>query len=62
MDGRLIENNLNNNGISRRWLEAELEKREKSIEDVFYAVKSTNGKLRLDFYEDGLRQPIDKES
>jgi uncharacterized membrane protein YcaP (DUF421 family) len=59
MDGRLIENNLNNNGISRRWLEAELEK---SIEDVFYAVKSTNGKLRLDFYEDGLRQPIDKES
>lgn len=62
MDGQLIENNLSNNGVSRRWLEAELERREKSIADVFYAVKSTNGKLMLDFYEDGLRQPIDKES
>ncbi|TNJ62790.1 DUF421 domain-containing protein [Paenibacillus hemerocallicola] len=62
MDGQLIENNLNNNDVSRRWLEAELEKREKNIADVFYAVKSTNGKLMLDFYEDGLKRPIDKES
>ncbi|MDF2660776.1 MAG: rane protein [Paenibacillus sp.] len=61
MDGQLIENNLNNNGVSRRWLEAELEKREKNIADVFYAVKSTNGKLMLDFYEDGLKRPIDQE-
>lgn len=62
MDGKLIENNLNNKAVSRRWLEDQLEKRGKRIEDVFYAVKSTNGKLILDYYQDGLKHPIDKEN
>lgn len=61
MDGQVIENNLNLHGVSRRWLESELEKRQKNISDVFYAVKSTKGKLILDFYQDGLKSPIDQE-
>jgi uncharacterized membrane protein YcaP (DUF421 family) len=62
MDGQLIEDNLNRHEVSRGWLEAELNRRKKRIEDVFYAVKSTNGKLILDFYNDGLKQPIDPET
>ncbi|MEF3307551.1 DUF421 domain-containing protein [Paenibacillus sp. GYB004] len=61
MDGQLIERNLNEHGVSRKWLESELEHKNKRISDVFYAVKSTSGKLMLDFYQDGLKQPIDKE-
>ncbi|WP_240041082.1 DUF421 domain-containing protein [Paenibacillus ginsengarvi] len=61
MDGQLIDNNLDNDGVSIRWLESELEKRDKRIADVFYAVISTNGKLILDFYKDNLKQPVDKE-
>lgn len=62
MDGQIVDNNLKDEGLSRRWLEQQLEKRDKQVEDVFYAVLSTNGKLMLDFYEDGLNNPIDKEN
>ncbi|PYI56954.1 DUF421 domain-containing protein [Paenibacillus flagellatus] len=61
MDGRLIERNLADYGVSRTWLLSRLEKRGKRVEDVFYAVKSTDGKLRLDFYEDRLEEPVDQE-
>ncbi|MEK8129807.1 DUF421 domain-containing protein [Paenibacillus filicis] len=62
MDGQLIKENLTQHEVSQRWLETELDKRKKRIDDVFYAVKSTSGKLILDFYDDGLKRPIDQEN
>ncbi|SFJ21626.1 Uncharacterized membrane protein YcaP, DUF421 family [Paenibacillus sp. UNC496MF] len=61
MDGALVEGNLEANGLTREWLERELGRRGKRLEDVFYAVRGTHGQLFVDGYEDRIRRPVDKE-
>lgn len=63
MDGKLVEDNLKQHGLTREWLEKELDKKQKgkTLADVFYAVKGTEQQLVFDFYGDGLQQPLDRE-
>jgi len=51
MDGELIQKNLNP-PYTMDWLLQELGKRNVTVEDTFYAVKGTNGKLYIDLYKD----------
>jgi uncharacterized membrane protein YcaP (DUF421 family) len=61
MDGVLMEENLENNGLTKEWLENELRRKGKRISDVFYGVRGTQQQLVFDYYEDGIKEPIDKE-
>lgn len=61
MDGVLIEENLENNGLTKEWLENELRRKGKRISDVFYGVRGTQQQLVFDYYEDKINKPIDKE-
>jgi uncharacterized membrane protein YcaP (DUF421 family) len=59
MDGKVIEDNLIQNGLTVHWLEKELRQRNKKVLDVFYAVKDTQNKLYFDYYQDNIQKPID---
>ncbi|MGO4788655.1 DUF421 domain-containing protein [Paenibacillus sp. 2KB_20] len=59
IDGKIIEDNLTENGLTSQWLESELKKRNKAVSDVFYAVKGTQNKLFFDYYQDNIQKPID---
>lgn len=61
MDGTLMEKDMENNGMTKEWLETELRRKGKRISDVFYAVRGTQQQLVFDFYEDDIHKPIDKE-
>lgn len=61
MDGKLIEDNLKENGLTKEWLENELRRMGKEISDVFYGVRGTQQQLVFDYYEDGIKKSIDKE-
>ncbi|MDQ0872350.1 uncharacterized membrane protein YcaP (DUF421 family) [Paenibacillus sp. V4I3] len=61
MDGKMMEKNLENNGLTKEWLELELKRKGKKLSDVFYAARGTKQQLVFDFYEDGIHQTIDKE-
>lgn len=61
MDGQIIGDNLKSSGLSREWLISQLEKRGHSPESVNYVVRSTNGSLFIDSFEDHIRHPIDRE-
>jgi uncharacterized membrane protein YcaP (DUF421 family) len=61
MDGEIIEGNLKRNGLEKEWLIKELKNRGKKISDVFYAVRGTRQQIIIDFYEDNINKPIDKE-
>jgi uncharacterized membrane protein YcaP (DUF421 family) len=61
MDGTLMEQNLTANGLTREWLEGVLRRKGKRIDDVFYAVRGTHQQLFFDYYEDRIKQPVDKE-
>lgn len=61
MDGQLLEGNLKVNNIPPEWVIDKLTARGKQLEDVFYAVKGSNGQLYLDFYQDKISHPIDIE-
>ncbi|MFP3123626.1 DUF421 domain-containing protein [Ectobacillus funiculus] len=52
MDGEIIHKNLNY-PYTMDWLLAELKKRNTTVEDTYYVVKGTNGKLYIDLYKDG---------
>lgn len=52
MDGEIIHKNLNQ-PYTMDWLLQELKKRNITVEDTYYAVKGTNGKLYIDLYKDG---------
>lgn len=60
IDGKIIEDNLIQNGLTTQWLDKELRKRNKAVLDVFYAVKGTQNKLFFDYYQDDIQKPIDK--
>lgn len=59
MDGKIIDDNLRQNRIDKEWLLSQVKARGLSVEDVNYAVKSSNGNLFFDVYEDRLNQTID---
>jgi len=59
IDGKIIEDNLANNGLTLKWLEQELKNRNKSVSDVFYAVRGTQNHLYFDYYRDHIKKPID---
>ena len=51
MDGVIVEKNLNDQ-YSRGWLDQQLQTRNLNMEDVYYAVISSNGSLIIDLYND----------
>jgi uncharacterized membrane protein YcaP (DUF421 family) len=61
MDGIVLEKNLENQGLTKQWLENEVKRKGKQMSDVFYVVRGTHQELFFDFYEDKIRQPIDRE-
>jgi len=61
MDGEIITNNIQQGNLSQKWLDEELRRRGLSVEQVFYAVRGTNGQLHFDLYQDQIRHPIKKE-
>ncbi|WP_010283296.1 DUF421 domain-containing protein [Bacillus timonensis] len=61
MDGEIIEENLEQNKITRSWLKVELQKRGLTVHDVVYAVLAANSNLYIDTYRDHIHSPIDKE-
>jgi len=61
IDGQLLSDTLQANRIPEAWLLSQLKVRGKRLEDVFYAVKGSNGQLYVDDYRDHLRHPIDVE-
>ncbi|MHA7582561.1 DUF421 domain-containing protein [Paenibacillus vandeheii] len=61
IDGQLLQDTLNSNHISESWLLSQLKERDKKLEDVFYAVKGSNGHLYVDDYKDNIHHPIDVE-
>lgn len=61
MDGKVIEENLQQNNLSTQWLDDELKKRQLYITDVFYAVLLAQNNLYIDCYNDYISAPIDIE-
>jgi uncharacterized membrane protein YcaP (DUF421 family) len=61
IDGQLLHDNFNSNHIPESWLLSQLKSRGKKLEEVFYAVKSSNGQLYVDEYKDKIQHPIDVE-
>ncbi|MBU2703825.1 uncharacterized membrane protein YcaP (DUF421 family) [Sporomusaceae bacterium BoRhaA] len=53
LDGKVIEQNLQNNGLNKEWLNKKLqEKGINNIQEVAFAALSTNGNLYVDLYRD----------
>ncbi|SKC66059.1 DUF421 domain-containing protein [Maledivibacter halophilus] len=53
LDGKLIENSLKLNSLTKHWLKDELKKRGiKDIKEVAFAALATNGNLYIDLYRD----------
>jgi uncharacterized membrane protein YcaP (DUF421 family) len=61
MDGQVISENIAQDDMSPEWLSKQLEIRNLSLDEVFYAVKGTNGNLYFDLYKDPIKHPIDIE-
>ncbi|MEC0128946.1 DUF421 domain-containing protein [Paenibacillus pabuli] len=61
MDGVLLNENLTLNNVSEELLLKQLKSNQKQIRDVFYAVKGSDGRLYIDYYNDKLKHPIDVE-
>ncbi|AET61279.1 membrane protein [Paenibacillus terrae HPL-003] len=61
MDGSIIEANLKENDITTEWLHSQIKKKGLSIENINYAVISSNGNIYFDEYKDRIEHPVDKE-
>ncbi|MGE1211550.1 DUF421 domain-containing protein [Bacillus pumilus] len=61
MDGKLILKNIHENQLTVEWIDEELKKRQLSLKDIVYAVRSSNGSLYIDTYDDHIHSPIDQE-
>lgn len=61
IDERLLDDTLNSNHIPESWILSQLKARGKKLEDVFYAVKGSNGRLYVDDCKDDIQHPIDGE-
>ncbi|PHJ39709.1 hypothetical protein P378_01715 [Desulforamulus profundi] len=56
VDGKLIQQNLQQNNLSKEWLITQLQKQGiKSIEEVSFASLDTSGNLYVDKYHDNLQ-------
>lgn len=60
MDGAVIEQSLTST-YTRSWLEQQLQIRKVKINDIYYAVISSNGTLSLDLYDDHVKNPSFKK-
>jgi uncharacterized membrane protein YcaP (DUF421 family) len=61
MDGNIIGTNLEENDLTKDWLLSQVENKGLSIENINYAVISSNGNIYFDEYKDRIRNPVDKE-
>lgn len=61
MDGEIICDNLEQNGLTSEWLMNQVKKKGLSLAEVSYAVRTSSGKIYVDRYEDHITKPIDKE-
>ncbi|MGW8957916.1 DUF421 domain-containing protein [Paenibacillus sp. NPDC055715] len=61
MDGNIIDANLKQNDITTEWLLSQVKKKGFSIENINYAVISSDGNIYFDEYKDQIRNPIDRE-
>lgn len=61
MDGKILNKNLNHVALSTEKLSQDVKKKGKTLDEVFYAVRSTDGQIYYDFYSDNIKKPIDKE-
>lgn len=61
MDGIILEENLRKHGLNKEWLEKQVRRQGKQLSDVFYAVRGTQQQMFFDYYQDGIRHPVDKE-
>lgn len=61
MDGKIIEKNLVENGLTKDWLSKEIQKKGLTLSDVCYAVRGTNKQLYFDLYRDQISSSVDKE-
>lgn len=57
MDGTIIDEPLATAGLSRGWLETELEKIGVALENVYLAQVDTYGQLTVDLYDDKIKTP-----
>lgn len=53
LDGRAVEQGLNQAGLSKRWLEAKLRRMGVGIGEIFMAEADGSGALYIDRYDDG---------
>lgn len=60
MDGEIIHKNLTSQ-YTEQWINLELSNRQLQLNQVLYAVVSTNGMLYVDVYKDQLSAPTDRE-
>ncbi len=60
MDGEIIHKNLTPQ-YTEQWINLELSNRQLQLNQVLYAVVSTNGMLYVDVYKDQLSAPTDRE-
>ncbi len=61
MDGKVLLEPLANLSLNTNWLEAELDKMNVSIENVFLAQADTDGQLTVDLYDDKIAVPSPSE-
>lgn len=61
MDGKILEENLQENNITLEWLQAELLKRQLNAESVVYALLTSSQTLYIDTHNDQLQSPMDVE-
>ncbi|WP_010631228.1 DUF421 domain-containing protein [Sporolactobacillus vineae] len=62
MDGQLIEKNLEQNQLTRNWLDQEIKRRGLELADIVYCVRGTDRRLYFDRGKDGLAAPVDSEA
>ncbi|WP_379127154.1 DUF421 domain-containing protein [Paenibacillus sp. sgz500958] len=62
MDGKILDEPLDTLGLTRSWLQGELEKQGLTTENVFLGQVDSYGELTVDLYADGVKvpQPQDK--
>jgi uncharacterized membrane protein YcaP (DUF421 family) len=61
MDGKIMDEPLATIGLSREWLNTELEKMGVAIENVFLGQVDTYGKLNVDLIDDQIRVPLPQQ-
>jgi uncharacterized membrane protein YcaP (DUF421 family) len=61
MDGKIMDEPLATIGLSREWLNTELEKMGVAIENVFLGQVDTYGQLNVDLFDDQIRVPLPQQ-